>query len=196
VVWSARHIPNIISSIRILLVAPTVVALAHRQLELTIVLFAIAAASDVADGFLAKRFGWQSQLGAVLDPIADKLLMATVLIALAYLQVVPLWLMEVAVARDLVIILGAAAYRYFIGPLTARPSIISKLNTLCQTAFILAVVGRMEFSVPPVWVTVVLGALVLVTVVISGIDYVLVYGRQAWSVGTAGGVASARSSRS
>ena len=180
--WSARHIPNIISAIRILLVAPTAVALANHQLATTIALFGIAALSDAADGYLAKRYGWQSELGAVLDPAADKLLMATVFITLAYMKLVPLWLMASAVARDAIIVLGALLYRYWVGPLSVRPSIVSKFNTLCQAAFILAVVGREEFSVPPAWVVLVLGALVFVTVVISGIDYVLIYGRRAFGL--------------
>jgi cardiolipin synthase (CMP-forming) len=174
-----RHIPNIISVIRILLVVPVALALAHHQLALTLLLFAIAAASDAADGFLAKRFGWQSELGGILDPIADKLLLATVFITLGFLTLVPLWLVVAAVARDVIIIVGAAAYRGFIGPLTAHPSVISKFNTLCQAAFILAVVGSAAFSAPPDWVILWLGALVFATVVVSGIDYVLVYGRRA-----------------
>src|SRR3979490_1188990 len=110
--WSPRHIPNIISSIRILLFAPIAVALADRQLATTIVLFGVAALSDAADGFLAKRYGWQSDLGAVLDPAADKLLMATVFVTLAYMKLVPLWLMAAAVARDAIIALGALIYRF------------------------------------------------------------------------------------
>jgi cardiolipin synthase len=174
-----RHIPNIISVIRILLVAPIVLALARHNLALATLLFAVAAVSDAVDGLLAKRFGWQSELGGVLDPIADKLLLVTVLIALSALNLVPLWLMVAAVARDVIIVSGAAAYRIFIGPITPHPSVVSKINTLCQATFILAVVGRAEFSVPPAWVVTWLGALVFATVVISGIDYVLVYGRRA-----------------
>jgi hypothetical protein len=60
-----------------------------------------------------------------------------------------------------------------------RPSVVSKFNTLCQAAYILAVVGREEFQFPPAWVVVVLGALVFVTVAVSGIDYILIYGRRA-----------------
>ncbi len=133
----------------------------------------------LADGFLAKRFGWQSDLGAVLDPAADKLLLATVFITLAYLRLVPLWLMAAAVARDAIIVTGALLYKCYIGALNIRPSIVSKFNTLCQALFIMAVVGREEFSVPPQWVVTVLGALVFATVVVSGIDYVLIYGRRA-----------------
>lgn len=174
-----RHIPNIISVLRILLVVPIAIALANHQLALSILLFAVAAVSDAADGFLAKRFGWQSELGAVLDPIADKALLVTVFVTLSLMKLVPLWLMAAVVARDVIIVSGAAAYRIIIGPLTAHPSLISKLNTLCQAGFILAVVSREKFSLPPAWTITWLGALVFATVAVSGIDYVLVYGRRA-----------------
>jgi cardiolipin synthase len=163
------------------LVAPIAVALANHQLVTSIALFGVAALSDAADGFLAKRFGWRSELGAVLDPAADKLLLATVFITLAYLKLVPRWLMAAAVARDAIIVVGALLYRCLIGPLNMRPSIVSKFNTLCQAAFIMAVVGREEFSVPPAWTVTALGALVFATVAVSGIDYVLIYGRRAFS---------------
>src|SRR5258705_549167 len=130
VFWSPRHIPNIISAIRILLVAPIAVALADRQLVTTIILFGVAALSDAADGFLAKRYSWQSELGAVLDPAADKLLLVTLFITLAYMKLVPRWLMAAAVARDVIIVLGALLYRYWVGPLNLRPSVVSKFNTL------------------------------------------------------------------
>jgi cardiolipin synthase len=178
-----RQIPNVITSIRILLVVPIAVSLANHRWELTIALFGAAALSDAADGFLAKRFGWQSELGAVLDPVADKLLMATAFVTLAYLRLVPLWLMATAIARDIIIVAGAILYRYWLGPLSVRPSVVSKLNTLCQAAFILAVVGREAFSAPSRWVVVVLGALTFVTVMISGIDYVLIYSRRALGIG-------------
>ncbi len=182
---SLRQLPNLISGIRIALVAPIAWALVQRRFEATIVLFGIAAISDVADGFLAKRFGWQSDLGAVLDPAADKLLLATVFVTLACLGLVPWWLMAVAVARDAVIVLGAVIYRCWIGPLEVHPSVISKLNTLVQGAFILTVIGRERYSVAPAWLVVSLGATVFVTVVISGIDYVLTYGRRAVSLARA-----------
>lgn len=179
--WFPRQIPNVISALRILLVAPIAVALAEHRLAIAIALFGVAAASDAADGFLAKRYGWQSELGAVLDPAADKLLLGTVLITLSFLKLVPMWLMAAAVARDAIIVLGALVYRYWIGALDVRPSVVSKFNTLCQAAYIMAVVGREEFAVPPPWVITLSGALVFVTVAISGIDYVLIYGRRALS---------------
>jgi cardiolipin synthase (CMP-forming) len=182
-----RHIPNIISVIRILLVLPIAIALAQHRLALAILLFAIAAVSDAADGYLAKHFGWQSELGGILDPIADKLLLATVFVTLSLMQLVPLWLMGSAVARDVIIVAGAASYRVFIGPVPAHPSMVSKCNTLFQAAYILAVVARAKFGLPPLWVELWLGALVFAIVVVSGIDYVLVYGRRALRAGAAHG---------
>jgi len=161
-------------------VVPTALALLHHQFITTLALFACAAVSDVLDGFLAKRFGWQTALGAILDPVADKLLLATVFVILAILRLVPLWLMAAAVSRDIIIVLGAIAYRVSFGPIEAAPSFISKLNTLCQAIFILSIVGREQYSAPPPWIVVLLGALTFMTVVVSGLDYVLRYGRRAW----------------
>ena len=173
-----RQLPNVITSIRILLVVPIALALAHHRPVESLWLLGIAAASDGIDGFLAKRFGWQTDLGGLLDPIADKLLLATVFVTLALLGSVPVWLTATVIARDCIIVLGAVAYRIVLGPVVARPSRVSKLNTLCQVIFILVVIGTPQFSWPLAWQTF-LGALVFVTVAVSGLDYVLVYSRLA-----------------
>jgi cardiolipin synthase len=193
VALALRQIPNLITLIRILLIVPIAVSLVHAQLDTTLALFAIAAASDALDGFLAKRFGWQSVLGSILDPIADKALLATVFVTLAVLGLVPLWLMAAALARDVIIVAGAAAYRLLIGPLTAQPSLVSKLNTLAQAAFVLCVVARAAFSQPPSWVETGLGALVFATTIVSGIDYVMTYGRRAAAARGRGGAQGVQS---
>lgn len=171
-----RHVPNVISSIRIALVAPVAWTLAQHELTMTLLLFAAAAASDGADGFLAKQFGWHSDLGAVLDPAADKLLLGTVFVVLAVIGAAPPWLAATAVGRDVVLVLGAITYRRTFGPVKVRPSAISKTNTLCQLAFVLGVISALRFGWPPAWLLTGLGALVFVTVCVSGIDYVLTYG--------------------
>ncbi len=158
---------------------PIALTLLHHRYMTTLVLFAVAAASDAADGFLARQFGWQTTVGGILDPAADKLMLASVFVTLAILKLAPVWLSALVVARDVVIVLGAAAYRAFLGPVEARPSVVSKLNTLCQIVFILSVLGREQLALPPPWVAVFLGALTFATVVISGIDYVWRYGRLA-----------------
>jgi len=174
-----RQIPNLITALRILLIAPIAVALLHHRLLIALGLFFFAAVSDLLDGFIAKRFGWQSDLGGVLDPAADKLLLATSFVVLAVMHLVPLWLMATAVVRDLVIVSGAIAYRLWLGPVEARPSNLSKLNTLCQALFILCVIARQQFAQPKAWAIVTLGALTFLTTAVSGIDYVLRYGKAA-----------------
>jgi cardiolipin synthase len=180
-----RHLPNLLSSVRIVLILPIALTLAHHQPVATLWLFGAAALSDGLDGFLAKRCGWQTQLGGVLDPVADKLLLAAVFLILTLLESVPAWLTATVIARDCIIVAGAVAHRIWLGPVAARPSAISKFNTLCQVIFILVVVGTQQFSWPRAW-TVWLGALVFVTVIVSGIDYVLVYGRRAAQEARAG----------
>ncbi len=174
-----RQIPNLITSFRILLIAPIAVALLHHEQLIALGLFFLAAGSDLVDGFIAKRFGWQSALGGVLDPAADKLLLDTSFVVLAVMGLVPLWLMATAVARDLIIVGGAVAYRLWLGAVEARPSNLSKLNTLCQALFIVCVIARRQFSRPDAWAIVTLGALTFLTTAVSGIDYVLRYGKAA-----------------
>jgi len=174
-----RQIPNLITALRILLIVPIAMALLHHELRIALGLFVLGAASDLLDGFIAKRFGWQSALGGVLDPAADKLLLATSFVVLAVMHLVPLWLMATAVARDLIIVSGAIVYRLWLGPIEARPSTLSKLNTLCQALFILCVIARQQFLRPAAWVIVTLGALTFLTTAVSGIDYVLRYGKAA-----------------
>jgi len=173
-----RQLPNLITAIRMLLTVPIAVALLRHQPVTTLWLFAVAGASDGLDGFLARRFGWRTEIGGILDPVADKLMMATVFVVLALLGSVPLWLTTAVIVRDCVIVLGAISYRVLIGPVKAQPSIVSKLNTLCQVIFVLVVIAEQQFSWLHAW-ELWLGASVFVTVIVSGIDYVLVYGRQA-----------------
>ncbi len=174
-----RQIPNCLTVLRIVLIAPIAVALLHHQLLTALGLFAFAAFSDLLDGYLARRYGWRSAVGAVLDPAADKLLLVTLFVVLAVMHLVPVWLTATAVARDVIIVLGALAYRLLLGPVEPRPSGVSKLNTLCQAFFIVAVIARQEFAMPAEWVIIALGALAFLTTAVSGIDYILRYGKAA-----------------
>ncbi len=176
---SFRQLPNLITVFRLALIAPLAAALLHHHGMAALLLLFAAALSDAADGFLAKHFSWQTAVGAMLDPIADKLLIATVFVTLAVQGGVPVWLAAAAVGRDLVIIGGACVYRLRFAVLPVRPTVISKLNTLCQLLYIVSVVARQEFARPPAWLVTVLGAMVFVTVATSGLDYVLTFARRA-----------------
>jgi cardiolipin synthase (CMP-forming) len=177
-----RQIPNLICLLRMALVWPIAWTLTHERPIATLWLFLLAAASDAADGFLAKRFGWQTSLGAVLDPAADKILLVLVFVVLALEGRVPMWLAVSAVARDLVIVFGYMAYRHWRGPVEVRPTKASKINTASQILYILAVVARDAFAVPAEPIVVAMGAVAFVTTAVSGLDYVLRYSKRAYEL--------------
>ena len=135
-------IPNLITIARLLGV-PLIVWLmiADRFVEATI-LFIVAAISDAADGFIAKRFNATSELGAYLDPIADKALLVSVFVTLGFKGVLPAWLIILAVSRDLFII-GGLLLSYLLGnPMAVRPLWVSKANTAAQIVLIALVLGE------------------------------------------------------
>jgi cardiolipin synthase len=178
---SARWIPNAFSVLRMLLAGPVAFTLVRGDYQVTLALFAVAALSDALDGWLATTFGWTSRLGKILDPIADKLLLVTVIVTLVVVGLVPLWFALVAVLRDVVIVGGAMAYHFLIGYVEGRPTTVSKLNTLVQLSFVLIVIAAAAWpSAVPRPLVLVLGAGAFVTTVVSGIDYVLTYARLAW----------------
>jgi cardiolipin synthase (CMP-forming) len=174
-----RHIPNALCVLRMLLVAPVAWLLTRGEYQSTLFLFGFAAATDGLDGFLAKRCGWTSELGKVLDPLADKILLVGVFITLGALGLVPLWLAIAAVGRDIVITAGAIAYKILFGDPHGHPTPISKLNTLCQILYLLLVVAAHAAKQTPQILVATLGALVFVTTIVSGLDYVLTYSRRA-----------------
>jgi cardiolipin synthase len=169
---SLSWLPNAISLMRIALVAPILMLILDGGFALALVLFFVAGFSDGIDGYLAKRFDWHTRLGALLDPVADKLLVAGTFVTLAYTQHIPLWLAVVVILRDVIIIGGAMAYNFIVGPVQGEPTRISKLNTALQLLFLLVVLSRAGFGWPDEISITVLGAAVLITVVISGVDYV------------------------
>lgn len=167
-----RHLPNIICLIRIVLIVPLILAMLEGRQALILVLFCVAAASDALDGFLAKRFGWTSELGRFLDPAADKLLLMSVFITAAWLDIAPWWVAAVAIARDVTIGVGALIFRVWFGPLHGHPTAISKTNTAVQMSYLLAVILASASGFPPRGVLNALAVVVVLTTVISGIDYV------------------------
>lgn len=180
--FSLRFIPNALCFLRMLLVIPVAWLLAHHEFRATLWLFAFAAFTDGLDGFLAKRCGWMTELGKIIDPLADKILLVGVFLTLAIMGLVPLWLAVAAIGRDVVITAGAITYNWLFGDLEGQPTRISKLNTLCQIVFLLLIVAAHAVgNVPQIAVTV-LGALVFVTTTVSGIDYVVRYTRKAIDV--------------
>jgi cardiolipin synthase len=176
-----RHLPNLICVVRLALIWPIVSALHAGEYRTALALFVVAAASDGVDGYLAKRFGWTSELGKILDPLADKLLIVTVFVEAAWLDLVPWWLTAAVVARDVMIGLGAGIYRLWFGPLHGRPTRFSKVNTGAQLLYVALVMLYAAFRVPPHEVLDALALLTLLTTALSGLHYLQVFTRRAWA---------------
>ena len=136
----SMNLPNAITIGRFLLVPVVVWAIASGQMLFAFWLFVAAAISDGVDGFLAKQFGWTSEFGAYLDPLADKAMLMSIYVSLSVAGLLPLWVVIAVVSRD-VMILGAIVVSWLVEqPLEIHPLLVSKLNTAAQ--FILAMLVR------------------------------------------------------
>lgn len=180
-----RHLPNLICLLRIALVWPVVTAIAAGAYQWALLLFFVAAVSDGLDGFLAKRFHWTSELGKFLDPAADKILLIAVLLVATWYGLIPPMLTGIAVARDVMIALGALIYTLSFGALHGRALLSSKLNTLLQALYLIGVVANAAYGLPPARVVQILGFAMLATVLLSGYFYAAVFTRRALDVARA-----------
>ena len=180
-----RHIPNLICVLRIALIWPIISSIVQGHYRLTLLLFFVAAVSDALDGYLAKRFRWTSELGKYLDPIADKLLLMSLFVLLTWYGLIPRALTILAIGRDVLIGLGAIAYRIGWGRLRGSPMITSKLNTLLQLLYVLAIVARQAFQLPSIGMIEALGVLTAISVCISGFLYVREFTQRALTVARA-----------
>lgn len=172
-------LPNAISVGRILLTLPVVFLLLEREFGLALLLFVLAGASDALDGHLAKRYGWQSSLGGILDPLADKALLMSAFLVLGALGLIPVWLVVAAVFRDLLIVGGALVYHFQVENLEAAPTWTSKLNTLLQILLSIAVMANAGPLPLPKGLLVGLVWATLLTTLLSGAQYVWMWGRKA-----------------
>lgn len=170
-----KDIPNIISGLRLIAVIPVVWLLLEHQFAWALVLFTVAGVSDGVDGYLAKHFGWQSQLGGMLDPLADKILLVSCFLVLGSMGMIPIWLVLAAVFRDLVIMGGALAYHFRVAEVEAAPTPVSKLNTVLQLALVvLVILDAGVYALPRSLIEALIWTC-LVTVVVSGVQYVWVW---------------------
>jgi cardiolipin synthase (CMP-forming) len=174
-----KYIPNIISILRILLVIPTAWFIFRDEYTKALILFFVAGASDGLDGLLARRFGWTTRLGALLDPIGDKLLMTAIYFMLGYKLLLPVWLVALVIGRDVLILGGAIAYRLLVKEISMSPLLISKINTACQVTLALVMLYSLS-SLPmaaatPGWLLDALIFIVTTTTVLSGIAYIIIW---------------------
>ncbi|MCW8901832.1 MAG: CDP-alcohol phosphatidyltransferase family protein [Gammaproteobacteria bacterium] len=174
-------IPNVISIIRIVMVIPIAFCLWNQNFLTALLLFLVGGLSDGLDGFLARRYHWQTALGVILDPMGDKLMMLAAYLLLGWHNLLPWWLVVLVISRDLIIVLGSLLYRKFVGEAKLKPLFISKLNTTVQIILVLLV---MLSQVIEIHLLIIDGFiwLVAVTTLLSGYAYINEWGRRAWRI--------------
>jgi cardiolipin synthase len=171
--------------LRIALVLPIAWLLWQHQVMSAFWLMLLAGFSDALDGFLARRYGWQTELGTLLDPLADKFLIAAMYLVFTLQGLIPLWLVALILTRDILILLGAGVYRGVFGDLTVNPSLLSKTNTALQILVVLMLmVSQMPIGDLGPGLLTFLQAYTFPSLaalcIASGCHYLFVWGRHSW----------------
>jgi|TARA_B100001094_G_scaffold323405_1_gene374266 cardiolipin synthase len=164
-------IPNLLSIVRIGLVYPILNNIYLNNFQLSIVFFIVAAITDALDGFLARKMNWQTDLGAILDPIADKLLLSGTIFILWLTEFIPFYIFIIFIGRDVVILLGAAVQMTLNELDTPMPNLLGKLTTSLQIIYIAVVflkeIFNLEFAIS------ILDIIIIVITITSLIVYAL-----------------------
>ena len=142
------YFPNLITLGRILLVPLTVWLIISEAYGWAFISFMVAGISDGIDGFLARRYHWRTELGAYLDPMADKALMVSVYVTLGFLKILPAWLVIIVVSRDVLIVAAIVLSRLVDKPVRVAPLMVSKINTVSQIVFVVVVLGVAALARP------------------------------------------------
>ena len=171
-------LPNLVSFGRLLCVPLAVWLMLDNEMFVAFWVVVIAGASDAVDGFIAKRFNLRTELGAYLDPLADKALLVSAYLTLGYLHHIPVWLVILVVFRDLTIVVGAVVIYAIAGTFKSRPTLISKVNTGLQIALAVIVLSRLALGFDDMGVTRILVPVVAATTVVSGIAYLVHWARK------------------
>ncbi len=168
-----RQLPNLITGARMLLVLPLVWSLRDGDYALALGIALTAGVSDALDGWLAKRHGWQTRLGSLLDPVADKLLLLASFVGLWLAHATPGWFAVLVIGRDVVIVSGAVTYNAIIGQIEGDPTLLSKATTVAQVGLVLALLVGLAWRPLPAMVSLAGIWLVAALTFASGIDYVV-----------------------
>jgi cardiolipin synthase (CMP-forming) len=140
-------LPNLITIGRLFIVPLVIVMIGQGRWQAAFVLFLLAGLSDAVDGFIAKRFEMRSELGAYLDPLADKALLVSIYVTLAVVDALPGWVAIVVVSRDIMIVSAIILSWLMERPVEIAPLWISKLNTAAQIAFAAVLLAAKAFGI-------------------------------------------------
>ncbi|MFW2437782.1 MAG: CDP-alcohol phosphatidyltransferase family protein [Arenicellales bacterium] len=168
-------IPNIITMFRIATVPVLILLLHDQQYGWAFLVFLVSGISDGLDGFIAKRFDMASELGAILDPLADKALIFSSYLMLMLLGDLPFWLFLTVIFRDVLILAGSLIYVAFNGQVKMAPSYLSKLNTFMQIALVVNILAQKTFGLDYPSFTNYLIYATFITTILSGVHYVWVW---------------------
>ena len=172
-------IPNTLTVARILVVGPLIWCLVTGRFQTALALAVFAGVTDALDGWLARRYGWQSRFGGLADPLADKLLLVGAYVTLAWLGELPWWLIVLVALRDAVIVGGGIVYHFRFEPVTAEPTQWSRFNTFCQVLLMWYVLLRLAGVPLPVLPEQALIGLVSVITGLTLVQYVLIWSLRA-----------------
>jgi len=167
------NLPNFLTLIRIVLIPFFLVLLASQLYFDALLVFILGGVTDALDGFIARRMNQKTSLGAILDPVADKLLLMSSFIMLGMMGGIPLWLVVLVVSRDTVILFGYVAISFLLDErLEVQPTIAGKLSTVFQlvtVGVVLLMLARSQLLES--WLDDALVYLTAATTVISGVQY-------------------------
>jgi cardiolipin synthase (CMP-forming) len=145
------NIPNLLTLLRILLVPVVVWAISQGQMGIALAAFVIAGITDAVDGYIAKRFNQQTEIGAYLDPLADKTLIVSIYVSLAIFGFIPPWVAILVVSRDIMIVGAVVLSTLVEKPLTIHPLMVSKANTAAQIVFAALVLASKGLKIDLDW---------------------------------------------
>ena len=168
-----NYIPNLLTLLRISLVPVLILLLNNQSYTMALWVFMLAGLTDGLDGLIARRYGYFTQLGAVLDPLADKFLLLSSFVMLTVAGDLPFWLLIIVAFRELIIITGVMLLTILYDHFEMKPIISSKVNTFMQIMLvILVLVERAEILNLSGLISVLIW-IVTMTTIISGFQYVL-----------------------
>ncbi|MDX8395919.1 MAG: CDP-alcohol phosphatidyltransferase family protein [Mariprofundaceae bacterium] len=172
------NIPNVLTLIRMILTPVIVYAIFTDKAWIALGLMVFAAITDMLDGAIARYFNQRTKVGAYLDPLADKVMLITLILTLIVTNQVPLFLFLAVVLRDIVIVSGAWFYELATHDLKIEPSLASKTTTGMQMMYVAMVLVHMAYPLPMLWLEIATWLTFIVTCV-SGVHYMVAWARKA-----------------
>ena len=166
------NLPNLITLARMLMTPLAVTMIISQRYLPAFLVFILAGVSDAIDGFIAKNFDLRTELGAYLDPLADKALLISIYVSLAIYADLPAWIAVTVVSRDVMILFAVLVSWLLNKPVEIRPVWVSKLNTVAQIALAGVALGVLAYGLDPLPVQTFLEWAVAGTTVASGGVYI------------------------